>query len=320
VSAAVILIAYAVVATVAGGRALTRARWPQRSPGWGVVAWQALTASVAGALLLAGVAVALPFLPEPVARVLGTDAAVVIEHYETPVGPWPGVLTLAVSAATAAVVVALTVRSVVAAARSRRTMRRGLEALGRRHPDGYTVLEHPAPLVYCLPGRARTVVVTRGALDLLSPAELQLVLGHERRHLRARHDLALALSRALATTFRLPVVRALFEEAHRAIGVLIEMSADDTAREDSDRRLLAGALVSLSSGSRPVSSEVGADAGSDDAAARVRRLESARSPLSALRGALVGLAAAVAILLPLGLSVAPAVEAAATGCCATTAD
>ena len=50
----------------------------------------------------------------------------------------------------------------------------------RPTPEVSPVLDHDLPLVYCLPGRSGTVVVTRGAVDALSSHQLDLVLAHER--------------------------------------------------------------------------------------------------------------------------------------------
>lgn len=294
--AATVLLGHAVVLAVLGRRALAAAQWPQRRPGWGIVAWQALSVSVVLSGLLAGLALAVPMLPAPVAHVVDVSTLAVAEHYRTPGGPWVGLVGAAVALAVLGVVVARAATAIVRAASCRRRLRAALTTLGRPHPDGYTLLEHPSPLVYCVPGRRPAVVVTRGAHEALSPAELGVVLAHERRHLRARHDLAIAASGALAATLPLPVLT----EAHRRIGALAEMSADDAARAGHDRRLLAGALVVL---------------GGDDAVERVTRLLEPAARRRPAAGVLAAVAATLAVAVPVGLSIAPAVEAAATRCC-----
>ncbi len=63
--------------------------------------------------------------------------------------------------------------------------------LGDQLDDAH-VIEHDAPLAYCLPGRtnARSVtVLSRGLLDQLSQEELAAVVAHERTHLQQRHHL-----------------------------------------------------------------------------------------------------------------------------------
>lgn len=172
------------------------------------------------------------------------------------------------------------------------------------------MIDHDVPIAYCLPGTgAGTVVMSSAALALLDDRERELVLGHERRHLRARHDLALAYSGALARTF--PWV-SLFAMAHAQIAVLLEMAADDAAATPADRRALAGAIVALGTGIRPETALAATDTA---ALIRVRRLTSTtRRPA---RGITFAAAAGAALLLslPLGLALAPAVEAATRECC-----
>ena len=177
-------------------------------------------------------------------------------------------------------------------------------ALPHRDPyaAGFTLVEHDSPLVYCLPGRRRTVVVTRAALDALSSDELHWVLAHERRHLRERHDLALALSTALAQVFgRLSV----FRIAHQQVSMLVEMQADDAARSSTDRRAMASALLTLSGHSR-ASAEV--TFGGTNSAVRVRRLiDPDPTQVSWGQRLLIGVASAVLLATPIGLALAPAV-------------
>jgi Zn-dependent protease with chaperone function len=313
--AALLLAAFAASVAVLGSRLLSRP-WVLRSPRVAVLGWQALSASVVTSILLAATALALPFLPLrfSLASLLGAHTITIVEHYETPVGSWPGVLGLAVVAVLTTMLTTTTARGFVRTRRIRRSQRDALELVGRRHPGGFTVIEHDVPVAYCLPGTGTgTVVLSSAALALLNDREREMVLGHERRHLRARHDLALAFSGALARTF--PWVP-LFATAHAQIAVLLEMAADDAAASPADRRALAGAIVALGTGVRPEA----ALAASDTAALiRVRRLTSTtRSPVWGL-GLAAGAGAALLLSLPLGLALAPAVEAAARDCC-TVAD
>lgn len=309
--APLVLVGYAVLAATCGSRALRRARWVRRSPRAGVLAWQALTASVLLAGLLAAVALALPFLPLrfPLAELLGSHPLAVVEHYETPLGIWPGVLALSAAATAVAVLAVTGVRSVRHVRRTRREQRDLIRLVGSPHQEGFTVVDHEDPAVYCLPGRSGTVVVTSGALALLTGRERRLVLGHERRHLRGRHHLALAWSGALTRAFpRVP----LLTRAHQEVGTLVEMVADDAARGRRDRRALATALVVLGTGGRP---EVALGAGDTAALERVRRLTGpAAGPRPGQTG-LVALAAAVVLSVPVGIALAPAIEAAARDCC-----
>ncbi len=310
-TAALLLVVFAGAVSVLGHRIL-RQPWAQRSPRVAVVGWQALSTSVVASILLAAIALALPFLPlkASLASLLGAHTLIIVEHYETPLGSWPGIVGLALVAGLTTMLVTSTARSFARNRRVRRSQLDALELVGRRHPGGFVVIEHEVPVAYCLPGSgAGTVVLSSAALDLLDDRERELVLGHERSHLRARHDLALAYSGALARTF--PWVR-LFAVAHAQIAVLLEMAADDAAIGPADRRSLAAAIVALGTGVRPET----ALAASDTAAVlRVRRLTSTpRTPVWGL-GFLAGTAVATVLAMPLGLALAPAVEAATRDCC-----
>lgn len=106
--APVFLAALIVAASLIGRRVLARAVWTTRAPALGIVAWQALSLEAALAVVLAGLALAMPqlHLTVDLARLLQAD-------------PPPG--------------------------------------------SDVTVVDHDAPLVYCLPGRDKRMVVTRGA-------------------------------------------------------------------------------------------------------------------------------------------------------------
>ena len=305
-TAALALLLFAAVTATLGRPLLIRARWPERSPRAGIWAWQALTIAVAAAVGLAGLAVALPLLPlsDQLAQLVSVDPIEIAEHYNTPGGTAAALLALVAT-------MALTLRftwflggSMVRAGRHRRGQRDTLALLGARESSGYTLLEHATPAVYCLPGRGRQVVVTTGAVALLSPHELELVLAHEQTHLRARHDLALAATHALARTFD-PM--RLFQTAHEQITTLVEMQADDAVKAVGDRRSLARALLRMTSA---------AACGSSTASlSRARRLTSPCGPMSLANSTFVGLATAVVLTFPVALALTPALEAAARDCC-----
>lgn len=308
--AALMLLGYAVAVSVVGCRVLRRS-WTSRAPRAAVVGWQALSTSVVSAILLAAVSLALPFLPLrfSLASLLGAHSVAIIEHYETPVGVWPGILGLAVVAGLASMLVVTTGRSFLRKRRVRRSQLASLRLVGHPHPDGFTVIDHQVPVAYCLPGGSGTVVLSSAALKLLDPRERELVLAHERSHLRARHDLALAYSDALARTF--PWVP-LFAVAHDHVATLLEMAADDAAAGARDRRRLAVALVALGTGVRP---ETALAASNTALLQRVRRLTTISASTPRGTGFLLSTTAALVLSAPLGLALAPAIEAAATDCC-----
>jgi Zn-dependent protease with chaperone function len=88
------------------------------------------------------------------------------------------------------------------------------------------VVQHDRAASYCLPGRGGRIVVTSKAIQLLTPAQLDAVLAHERAHQRGHHHLLLCLTTALRRAIpRVRLVRYADEEVRR----LTEVIADDTA-------------------------------------------------------------------------------------------
>ncbi|MET1005998.1 MAG: M56 family metallopeptidase, partial [Propionibacteriaceae bacterium] len=244
-SAVLILVAFAVTLILFAPRLMTRATWATRNPALGIWAWQTLSTSAATALVLAGVAAALPetVLGDRVAAALRACSAALANHYETPGGrPVAAVLLVASLGVLARFATVLT-RDTRRARRHRRTQDDGLALVAVDHPGGFKVVDHGLPLVYCVPGRHQAVVVTSAAQRSLSRHQLDLVLAHERRHLVVRHHLALRVSGALSRTF-LDV--GVFGHAHREITLLAEMQADDAVERGTDRRDLARALLTLS--------------------------------------------------------------------------
>lgn len=104
---------------------------------------------------------------------------------------------------------------------------------------GVLVIETSRPTAYALPGRRGGVVVSRGMLDALTPAERTVMWAHEHSHLLHRHDryiLAADLSAALV-----PPLRRLAGQVHYAT----ERWADEDAasRVNGDRGLVARAIA-----------------------------------------------------------------------------
>lgn len=310
------LLVYAVLASTTGAQLLAGASWPLRAPAWGIWAWQALSTSAAIALVLAGLVVALPETPLGPVMAAGLRACsdALAEHYATPGGLPVAALVALASAAVVARFATLVLRELGQSAGLRRTQRDTLALVGTHRPEGFVLVDHATPLVYCLPGRRSTVVVTSAARDLLTPHQLDLVLAHERRHLQAHHHTALTLSGALSRTFG---GFGVFGIAHQHICALAEMQADDAVGREPDRLDLAHALLSLA----PAGPGGGAPAGTaavatGRAAQRVHRLTQRpnRPRRVGILAATAGLAAFVA---PLALALVPALEAAARDCCPT---
>ncbi len=108
------------------------------------------------------------------------------------------------------------------------------------------VIEHDAPLAYCLPGRTNAgsvTVLSRGLLDQLTDAELAAVVAHERTHLRQRHHL---LTMAFEAWYRalpwLPTTR----YGREAVLELTEMLADDGALAEHGSDVLLRSIATTS--------------------------------------------------------------------------
>jgi Zn-dependent protease with chaperone function len=130
--------------------------------------------------------------------------------------------------------------------RQRRAHRRFLTAvqvLGQLDGhSGVTVIAGARPEAFCAGFLKPTVYISRGALDVLGPAELEAVLAHEHHHRQVRDPLRLACGRVLAhALFFVPVLRPLRDQ----YAELAELQADDAAVRVSEGRPqpLASALL-----------------------------------------------------------------------------
>lgn len=311
---ALLLLGYAVGLALVVGPLLRRASWVERAPRLAIAVWQALTVTILASVVMAGAAVTIP-LPEvsgDLAAVLRACVMALREQYASPggaaVGATGAVLALAVIGRTSWCVAAGTLRMV----RERARHRRVLDVVGRR-VGGMIVLDCEESAVYCLPGRRRRTVVTTAALRSLDNDELKAVLAHEQAHLRERHDLAIALSSALAAAF--PAVK-LFRVAASETARLVELRADDAAAARTDRLTVAGALLSIVTGVTPRSVPVAAlSATGSGTAARVRRLIPPQHPLGRLRSLLTSVGVAVLLVLPVLVLGSPAAAATQQNLC-----
>ncbi|WP_026819608.1 M56 family metallopeptidase [Arthrobacter castelli] len=301
---------------------LSRARWPARSPFTAMILWQAIALagglSMIGAMLIWG----LDPLSDTLPGGLRALSAIVFGN-----GPAGALGVWHVFALSAALLLGthLVFTLLLTYARIRRQRRRHrdlLTLLSSPSPEagGTVVINHPAPVAYCLPGGARSVtVLSDGLVDLLEPAELDAVLLHEQTHLTQRHHLLLwAFAAWRAALPWLPTSRL----AQHAVNELIEMLADDEALKSVEKPTLIHAIAIVASGppgatdpgqDGPAGADPGqyraADGAAGDGAmapsARVHRLLTPQPPLPHSGRTAVVAGSAALLALPTALLMIP---------------
>ncbi|MFV2103802.1 M56 family metallopeptidase [Micromonospora sp. LOL_024] len=274
---------------------LARSTWTWRSPRVAILCWQAV--GLAAGLCATGLPIAFGLAEYD----RGTGSAVFalandLRHSTLPVGV--GVVNLGlvgVGLGIGAVLLTTTVRSVHGTVRAQRRHRDLLTLVARRDPNvpGALVLDHPGAAAYCLPGVRPRVVVSAGTLSLLDRAELEAVLTHERAHAQERHDLVLLPFTALCRA--LPWLRWV-REAHERVSLLVEMRADDKARERHAEVSLAGALRRFAAAGSRITPAGTLGLGDRDLDVRVQRLLVAERPPRLLGAAALAVATTVAAL------------------------
>jgi Zn-dependent protease with chaperone function len=275
---------------------LARAAWPMRAPRAAVVLWQAIALAAVLSAFSAGLALAVRlFVPDSNGRPTA-DIGQQIAALGWPM--WLGsVIVLAVTLIIGGRLVVAAVEVAIGTRRRRAHHRMMVDLLGesRRELDGVRVLDVAEPLAYCLPGMRSRVVLSRGTLSALNEPELAAILGHERAHLRARHDLVLEAFIAVHTAFP-RFVRS--GSALNAVRLLVELLADDAALRAADPRPLARALVTCACGPTPAGALA---AGGPTTVIRVRRLS---GPPNSRAVAVAAYCAAAAVLVIPTISVA----------------
>nr|WP_204331410.1 M56 family metallopeptidase [Geodermatophilus sabuli] len=285
---------------------LERARWPRRDPLVALVCWQAVGLagglSIIGALLVHGLAPWGHSLPEAAWSVLTghpADAVVRGDHW----------VTLTLAGVLAAELVGVLLLSWLRTTRTRRRHRELLELVVRpaAQPEA-RLLEHPAPVAFCIPGGRPMLVLSSGMVAELDDAQLAAVVAHERAHLREHHHLYLLPF--VAWEAALPVLPAA-AGAHAAVRTLVEMRADDVALRSLSgpdrRRTLARAIVAAAGGAGGAAVPSGALAVAGGAVReRVVRLLAPPSPLPGWARVLALASAVLLLLVPTALLLLPA--------------
>jgi Zn-dependent protease with chaperone function len=310
VTVAAVLVLYAACVGTLGSRMLGRARWPGRAPLLAIVTYLAAAWSVAAALMLAGLTLAIhaTALAGGLSGLIGACVLRLRDAYATPGGATVAGLGLTLTGAVVA-------RTAVAAITHLRAVRRhalqhaeAARLVGHREPTlGAVLVDHAQPAAYCVAGPQPTVIVTTGALQALDPGQLDAVLAHERAHLAYHHHRLLAIARIASQV--LPFIP-LTRDTAIQIARLIEMHADDAATGARDGEVLATALVALAGNASPAS---GLAAAATDAVQRIQRLLDPTEPLGRVRRQLLRAGAGALALTPVLLALTPAVVALALG-------
>jgi hypothetical protein len=304
--AAVALLGYALLLGTVGASALNRADWVARAPRLGIAIWQALSASILLAIVLGGTALTIPTLQlgPSLAELLQACAAAILAQYATPGGAVVSAAGGVLALGTLGRAVYCLSRELLVASRQRR------RHLGRRVPElDALIVDHDTAAAYCLPGRGRQIVLTSAALAALTTDQLHAVLAHERAHLHGRHHLVIAGANGLRRAF--PFVSC-FRHARENVTRLVEMLADDQASRRCHRLTTAAALVVLAGSAAPAPA---LPAAGPTALARVQRLTAPAEPLGPLPRTIAGVLIVAAFIVPIAVSVAPALAAAGAAYC-----
>ncbi len=138
------------------------------------------------------------------------------------------------------VVVGLSLSRVVSHLWRVRKLSRSADVFRRAIPDehGVVVIDDTAPQAFAVPGGRGVVVVTANLRDALSPDEFDAVVGHERAHLRHRHQTYIQMAEVAARAN--PILRPWCREVRFAA----ERHADECAAR-AGRAVVARALAKV---------------------------------------------------------------------------
>lgn len=299
---------------------LSAARWPSRAPGTALALWQAI--ALGGGLAMIGAL--LSFGLAPLDGAAGGIHALIASLTSGPIPAEFAIVNIVAIGGAVLLGVHLLLNLISTAVRTERSRRRhraAVELLSSPLPEQprTRVLDHPTPIAYCVPGVHTVTVLSGGLIELLEPAELDAVLAHERTHLRQFHHLVLLAFRAWHAALPwFPIAN----RAENAVGLLVEMLADDDAKKERDPHTLARAIALVGTSQPSASGELGEqqpprieqapDAARTPLGVRVSRLLRPEAPLPPLARLLALSAAALivsipaSVLLGVALGIAPA--------------
>ncbi|MFY9888138.1 MAG: M56 family metallopeptidase [Streptosporangiaceae bacterium] len=311
-SASVLILAAVAVACIPAAHVLAAASWPRRSPAAAILLWQAIGLgwglAAVGALIGFGATARGAAVASGALARLASIARTGIPPAVIDLVGALRLLCLAAGVVLLAVLCWILIAASASVVRARQRQRELLSLLAHGDPKvpGALVVDHPAAAAYCLPGLRSAIVISAGTLDLLDADELAAVLAHERAHLRERHDLVLLPFLALLRAFRWAGVT---RQAYRAVGLLVEMHADDRALRQRPARELATALlrVGAAGGGGVPSGALGVAHRTEECevAARVVRLLRPAPGLGSAALALIVAVSAAVVAIPAALLVLP---------------
>jgi Zn-dependent protease with chaperone function len=229
--------------------ALSKAEWPAHAPGRALALWQAI--ALTGGVTMIGSLLVFAAVPAGSLTAAAADLLPALLHGAIP----PEYAVVHLAALTLAIGLAAHLalnlgQTALRAERERRRQHELVAILGDPMPGvpRTLVLAHPEPLAYCVPGIRTATVLTDGLIDALRPDQLAAVIAHERAHLEQFHHLVLLSFRAWHSALPwFPIAN----RAERAVALLTEMLADDTARREVGDAPLATAMMLVGSSGEP---------------------------------------------------------------------
>lgn len=290
---------------------LARATWPARAPFAAMMLWQSI--ALAGGLSMIGAMLCYGLVPlgDNLTSGLRGLVEIVLGHQSLDTLGLLHAFALSAAALLSAHLVFTLWLTYFRIEHQRRRHRDLLNLLSSPSDErpGTLVLNHPAPVAYCLPGGSRSVtVLSDGLLELLTPEELRAVLLHEQTHLTQRHHLLLWAFAAWRSALPwLPTSKL----AQQAVSSLIEILADDVALRSVDKPTLISAIALVASGSAqlPADSLVAGAAQQIDTpattSARLGRLLTPAPPVAKGLQALIMAGAALLLAIPTALILVP---------------
>ncbi len=288
---------------------LAAASWPHRAPGTALALWQSI--ALAGGLSMIGALLTWGLIP--FGDTLPSALASLAHHLLNGTLPaqtgFDHLLALTGALLLGTHLILNLAATFVRTERQRRRHHQLVQLLSQPLPDrpGTRVIEHAAPVAYCLPGATRSItVLSAGLLNLLQPDELRGVIAHEKAHLSQQHHMVLLAFKSWHSALPwFPIAN----RSENAVALLVEMLADDQARHVVDDITLARAIALVGTAGRfdPADDSLAETVPPDAAAAvapdhpfdmvlpRVRRLTGQYPPLPVAARAVVA-AGAIALL------------------------